>query len=104
MAFIKGQSGNPNGRPRGAKNKATEDLREWLSKLISDNRATMEQDLQELLPQERLRFFLALMNYAVPKMQSISAKVEDERDRGGINLIVDQETADILNELAARGG
>lgn len=81
MAFKKGQSGNPNGRPRGAKNKATNELREWVERLINDNLDTITNDIKELDPNERVKFFLALLNYTLPKQQSVKAEINDEREQ-----------------------
>lgn len=81
MAFKKGQSGNPNGRPRGAKNKATNELRAWVEKFIADNLDTIESDIKGLEPNERVKFFLALMNYTLPKQQAVKADITDEREQ-----------------------
>ena len=81
MAFKKGQSGNPNGRPRGAKNKATNELREWVERFINDNLDTIANDIKELDPNERVKFFLALLNYTLPKQQSVKAEINDEREQ-----------------------
>ena len=81
MAFKKGQSGNPNGRPRGAKNKATNELREWVERFINDNLDTIANDIKELEPNERVKFFLALLNYTLPKQQSVKAEINDEREQ-----------------------
>lgn len=81
MAFKKGQSGNPKGRPRGAKNKATNELREWVERFINDNLNTIANDIKELEPNERVKFFLALLNYTLPKQQSVKAEINDEREQ-----------------------
>lgn len=81
MAFKKGQSGNPKGRPRGAKNKATNELREWVERLINDNLDTIANDIKELDPNDRVKFFLALLNYTLPKQQSVKAEINDEREQ-----------------------
>lgn len=81
MPFKKGTSGNPQGRPRGAKNKATKELREWVERFIADNLDTIEHDIKELEPNERVKFFLALMNYSLPKQQAVKADITDEREQ-----------------------
>jgi len=81
MAFKKGQSGNPKGRPRGAKNRATNELREWVERFINDNLDTIANDIKELDPNERVKFFLALLNYTLPKQQSVKAEINDEREQ-----------------------
>ena len=81
MPFKKGQSGNPKGRPRGAKNRATNELREWVERFINDNLDTIANDIAELEPNERVKFFLALLNYTLPKQQSVKAEINDEREQ-----------------------
>jgi len=76
------------GRPKGTKktggrcigtpNKVTMDLRSWIKMLIDENMPQLEADLQALEPKERWGIIEKLLNYALPKMQSIEAKVAAE--------------------------
>ncbi|GAB6394199.1 MAG: hypothetical protein MdMp024_0511 [Bacteroidales bacterium] len=77
MGYIKGQTGNPNGRPKGSKNKATTDLREWIKEVLDSNREQFIRDLQEIEPHQRLALLEKLLSYAVPKIQS--AKMKEEK-------------------------
>ena len=79
MAQPKGKTGNPNGRPKGSPNKVTQGVREWLSKLIDDNREQMQKDLASLEPKKRLQMLEKFMQYTVPKMQSVEAKIDLDR-------------------------
>jgi len=76
MGQKKGQTGNPNGRPIGTPNKVTMDLRTWVKNIVENNMQQLENDLQELEPKERWNIIERLLNYAVPKMQSIEANIE----------------------------
>ena len=88
MPQPKGKTGNPNGRPKGSPNKTTQSVREWLTKLIDDNREQIKKDLAALEPKERLQMLEKFMQYTVPKMQSVEAKID-----------VDSLSDDQLNKL-----
>ena len=62
------------GRKIGTPNKETGTVKEWIAELIDKNRAQMEQDLAELEPKDRLLIFEKLMQYVVPKQQSVGVE------------------------------
>ena len=65
------------GRQKGSPNKVTSAVKECISKMLTDytNSDTFLKDFAELEPKERLMIAEKLMNYVVPKMQSVA--VED---------------------------
>jgi hypothetical protein len=66
---MKGKTNNPNGRPVGVPNKVTKELRQIIDKV--------KQDFEQLEPKDRIRLFVDLLQYAIPKYQSIQATVEN---------------------------
>lgn len=68
MTFIKGQSGNINGRPKGTPNKATTSVRTWLVEFINNNRERLQSDFDTLQPLERLTMIEKLLPYIMPKV------------------------------------
>ena len=59
MAFVKGQSGNPKGREKGSKNRATTELRDFFRDLLEQNREQIVKDLAAIDPldvQQRLLY------------------------------------------------
>ena len=92
MPQPKGKTGNPNGRPKGSPNKTTQSVREWL---IDDNREQIRKDLAALEPKERLQVLEKFMQYTVPKMQSVEARVDIDR-------LSDSQIDQVINELSEK--
>lgn len=72
----KGHTNNPNGRPKGTKNKITTEVREWLKNLLDNNREQIEKDFKAVDAKTRLFLFEKFLQYTTPKMQSIDAKID----------------------------
>ena len=92
MGQKKGQTGNPQGRPKGTPNKVTADVKTWLAGLIDNNRQQVEDDLKALEPKERLMILERLMQYTVPKQQAVSAQID-------LNNLTDEQLNIIINDL-----
>ena len=95
MPQPKGKTGNPNGRPKGSPNKTTQSVREWLTRLIDENREQIRKDLAALEPKERLQVLEKFMQYTVPKMQSVEARVDIDR-------LSDSQIDQVIKELSEK--
>ena len=76
--FKAGQSGNPNGRPKGKSNKDVKELRERVRQLLDNNFDRIMEDLEQLEPKERVSAYLKLLEFALPKLKAIEAKVDGD--------------------------
>jgi len=75
---MKGKTNNPYGRPAGIPNKLTKDLRKIIEEFVKDNIENVKQDFQKLEPKDRTKIFVDLLQYVIPKYQSINAMVNME--------------------------
>jgi len=72
------QKGTPKtgGRKIGTPNKITGTLKDFVANLVDDNRDQIINDLKALRPKERLLVLERLMQYILPKQQSVNADVD----------------------------
>ncbi|SFC15574.1 hypothetical protein SAMN04488494_1017 [Xylanibacter ruminicola] len=67
MAFKKGQSGNPNGRPKGSVDEKKAYIRDWVMSIIGTNGKRLEQNFQRLSRKEQWRVITQLLPYVLPR-------------------------------------
>lgn len=92
MAFKKGISGNAKGRPTGTANKATGNLRNWITNFIDSNKEQISEDWQTLEPKERIIQFERLLKYALPTLQATTLNTDFEN-------LTDSQLEQVINEL-----
>lgn len=102
MGLKKGQTGNPNGRPKGTPNKVTTDLKKWVEILIDKNLSRMEKDLKQLEPKDRLLVLEKLMQYSIPKQQSISVEAQIQAEYGALEKLLSNAPEEAIKEITER--
>lgn len=87
------------GRKKGTPNKSTSTLRDWVQQLMDGNRQQIEDDLKLLPPKDRVTTLLKLLDYVIPRMQSVSAKVDfNELSEQQIDAIINQLSEGVSND------
>lgn len=84
--------GRIGGRGKGSKNKVTIEVKSWIAQVIDNNREQVENDLLELEPKDRLLILEKLMQYVVPKQQSVQATID-------YNRLSDEQLNTVIQEL-----
>jgi hypothetical protein len=92
MPFEKGKSGNPGGRPKGAKDKATRELRDWVQRFLERKTYDLEKSWKELKPEQKFALFEKLLAYTLPKPQTIDLNIDLER-------LSEEQLDQIINKL-----
>lgn len=90
------------GRQKGTPNKASQDLKNWLSRVLNDNRAMFERDLTELLPEERVRVIAGLLNYIIPKQQALSVEEQISNETEALSRWFAEAPQEAIDGIAER--
>ena len=77
--FQKGQSGNPNGRPKGSENVASAKIKKAYAQLVEGNLDRIQGWLDEVAadsPKEALDFLIKLSPFVIPKKTESDVTVD----------------------------
>lgn len=74
MRYKPGQSGNPNGRPKGSPNITKQQTKELVNMFIENNWRQIQRDFDSLKPRERIDIIVRLLKYNLTSSTSIAAK------------------------------
>lgn len=61
---------NTEGRPKGAQNRATAEVRKAFQDLVENNLHQLEKDLKELEPFQRINAILNLAKFILPQLKA----------------------------------
>lgn len=79
MPFEKGISGNMAGRPKGATNRTSTQLREMITDFLECNFEKVASDFNELKPKDRVKLYCDLLQYGLPRLQAVQLETDFDR-------------------------
>lgn len=68
MGLKKGMTNNKAGKPPGALNKLSRDMRQTITDFLQNNWPEVEKEFRKLDGKNKLNFYKELLQYAIPKM------------------------------------
>ena len=97
--FVKGVSGNPNGRPKGRKNHITE-LKQDLEIAVRENMSPARvKAVVDAMFQAALEGNVGAGKLILDKVLSNAKEAEDERESsGGLKIIIEHANLDVLQQ------
>ena len=102
MGQRKGQTGNPKGRPKGVPNKVTTDLKTWIASILDDGRDKFKKDMDDLDSSERVKVYINLINYVLPKQQAVSVEAQAEAEYKALASVIDTAPDEFVNKIAEK--
>ena len=88
--------GRLGGRIAGTPNKVTTDLKTWIAEILDGGRDKFVQSMGRLTPQEYIKVYTGLLNYALPKQQAINVESQTEAEYKQLDEFVDRIAEKIL--------
>lgn len=78
------------GRQKGSQNKITKAVKECITGLLTEytNSNTFMEDFEKLEPKERLAIAEKLMNYVIPKMQSVAMDDKNKEKNSTVSMLI----------------
>lgn len=77
--YKKGECGNPSGRPKGSKNRNTEQIRSRLQQFIDDNLESLQTDFEKLDVKDRFMFLEKILKHVLPAPLNELEKLSEEQ-------------------------
>ena len=99
MGFVKGDNRiNKNGRPVGALNRSTEQMKLTLARAANKTLDTISEDLERVRkdnPEKAIQLALQLMEYVMPKLSRTEMKAEINQRIQQINVNVNRTGSEL---------
>lgn len=94
--------GRLGGRTAGTPNKVTSSVRDWIQQIIDGNRDKFESDLEALEPIDRVKVISNLLQYIVPKVQSVSPEEALETELQKIRELLFEFPEEAVERIAQK--
>lgn len=98
----KGESGNPKGRPKGARDKAKGRLVERITDIVECNIDKLQSDIDTLEPQERIKAITSLINYVLPKQAAVDVQAAVDAEYKALERLIDEAPDEFVDKITEK--
>lgn len=95
MGLRKGMTNNKQGKPKGAVNKLSKDMRQTITDFLQDHWPEVEKEFSKLKGRDKVNFYRDLLQYSIPKMQAVAVALEFEK-------LTDEQLEILCNTLISK--
>lgn len=92
MGLKKGMTNNKAGKPKGAVNKLSKDMRQTITDFLQDHWPEVEKEFSKLKGRDKVNFYRDLLQYSIPKLQAVAVALEFEK-------LTDEQLEILCNQL-----
>ena len=78
------------GRKKGTPNRVTKGLRETIQLFVEDNFDQIKEDFEVIKPHERIKLYIDLMGYVIPKMKAVEISSSAGEDKPVIQIVTNE--------------
>lgn len=99
--FKRGESGNPTGRPTGAKDKTQTEIKAIFQQIVEGNIDNFQSWIDEVAkrnPERAFDMIVKLMEFTLPKLKAVELK-SDAESRPMQIIVSSQRTKELLEKL-----
>ncbi len=102
MTLKKGEILNPTGRPKGAVNKTTSEIREAFQQLVSNNIDKLQDDIDMLEPEKRIAYIIKFAEFLLPKLQSMTIENQIDLEYKKLEALLNNATPEAIEAITSK--
>ena len=94
--------GRLGGRAKGTRNKLTSSIKEWIEKMLDEERENYLEHLNKLESKEYVKAYNTLLGYIIPRQQAISIDAQVEAEMKQLQKLMETAPEEVITKIAEK--